>query len=117
MFANSKIIYSISKTITNEGLGERFGDMLANSTQLKSAVITPFKGGTNDDLYKGGAKNADVVYLSHPDVSDTIRKSIKSSSSKKVLNFNPADEDLNTIIELYSEISPEEKNAYNLSVS
>ncbi len=110
VFANSKIIYSISKTITREGLGERFGEMLANSTQLKPAMITPFKGGTNDDLYKGGAKNADVVYLSHPEVSANIKKSIKSTGGKKVLNFNPEDEDLNAIIELYAEISPEESD-------
>ena len=109
VFAESKIIYSVSKNLMDETLGERFPEMIANSTQLKSSVITPYKGGSNDDMYKGGAKNADVVMFTHPEVSASLTKGIKSSKSKKVLKFNPEEEDLSSIIELYAELTPPEE--------
>jgi starch synthase len=109
VFADSKIIYSISKNINKEKLSDGFADMIADSTQLKPSVIAPFKGGGNDDCYKGGAKNADVVYFSHAEVSSALTKSIKSSKSKKVLKFNPEEEDLTSIIELYAELAPNEE--------
>ncbi len=110
VFADSKIIYSVSKEMTNENLGKRFGEMLENSTQLKSKVIEPYAGAGNNDLYTGGAKNADVVYFSHPEVDAGLTKSIKSSKSKKVLKFNPEEDDLATIIDLYAELVPEEED-------
>ncbi len=108
VFADSKIVYSVSKEMTNESLGERFGEMLANSTQLKPKVIEPYIAGGNNDLYTGGAKNADVVYFSHPEVDPALTKSIKGSKSKKVLKFNPEEDDLATIIDLYAELVPED---------
>ena len=109
VFAESKIIYSVSKQMTEDKLGDRFGEMLANSTQLKPAAIAPYKGGSNDDLYIGGAKNADIVYFSHPEVSGEVTKSVKATKSKKVLKFNPEEDDLTSIIELYAELVPDEE--------
>jgi len=109
VFAETQIIYSVSKEMTNESLGKRFSEMLENSTQLKSKAIEPFKGGTNSDLYKGGAKNSDVVVFSHTEVAKELTKSIKSTKSKKVLKFNPEEEDLATFIDLYAELVPEEE--------
>jgi starch synthase len=109
VFAETQIIYSVSKEMTAESLGKRFPEMLENSTQLKAKAIEPFKGGSNNDMYLGGAKNSDVVYFSHPEVSDKITKSVKNTKSKKVLKFNPEEEDLATIIDLYSELVPDEE--------
>ncbi len=109
VFAESHIIFSATKEMTNESLGDRFAEMLANSTQLKAKAIEPYKGGTNTDLYKGGAKNADVVYFSHPDVEAAVTKSVKATKSKKVLKFNPEVDDLATILDLYSELVPDEE--------
>jgi starch synthase len=109
VFAESTIIYSASKEMTNESLGERFGEMLSNSTQLKSKVVSMYKDGANHDMYLGGAKNSDIVCFSHPEVSAELTKAVKPTKSKKVLKFNPEEEDLNTIIELYAEILPEEE--------
>lgn len=109
VFAESKIVFSATKNMTDETLGDRFGEMIANSTQLKTTAIAPYKGGSNDDLFKGAAKNSDVVYFSHPEVSDTLVKGIKSTKKKKVLKFNPEEDDLASIIELFEEISPSEE--------
>lgn len=110
VFAESQIVYSVSKEMTKEDLGERFGEMLENSTQLKPKVIAPYKSGGNNDLYKGGAKNADVVIMSHPEVAAEVTKSVKPTKSKKVLKFNPEEDDLATIMELYAELVPEEED-------
>lgn len=109
VFAESKIVFSVSKNLTEEPLGDRFAEMVANSTQLKPAAIKAYGDGNNDDMYKGAAKNSDVVYFSHPEVTPALTKSIKATKSKKVLKFNPEEEDMNSIIELYAEISPSEE--------
>lgn len=104
VFSNSKIIYSATKNTIKEKLGAGFVKMLANSTPLKEKMFDVVKGGSNESLLKGGAKSADIVYLSDPNISDEIKSSIKSSKSKKVLKFNPLEDDISTIVELYNEI-------------
>ncbi len=106
VFADCKVVFSISKNMTEEHLGERFAEMIENSTQLKAAHIAPYKNGSNDDMFKGAAKNSDVVIFSDPEVSDAVLKSVKASKTKKVLKFNPEEEDLTAIIELFAELAP-----------
>lgn len=109
VFAESQVLYSISKDTTGESLGKDFAKMVVESTQLKDKVLAPFKGAKNDDLYMGGAKNADIVCFSHPEVSNKLTKGIKATKSKKVLKFNPEEDDLSTFIDLYAELLPEEE--------
>lgn len=109
VFAESTVIYSVTREMTAESLGKDFGKMVLESTQLKDKVVEPFKDGTNDALYMGGAKNADVVCFSHPEVSSKLTKGVKSTKSKKVLKFNPEEDDLSTFIDLYAELIPEEE--------
>lgn len=107
VFANSKIIFSITKNTIKEKLGASFVKKVLSSTSLKDANLEAYKAGTNEALFKGGAKHADVVYLSDVDVHDSLKKTVKSTKSKKVLKFNPLKDDLASIVELYSDIIPE----------
>jgi starch synthase len=108
VFANSQIIYSIPKNTIKEKLGKEFIPQLLSSTSIKEKTAETFKAGDNASLMKAGAKYADVVYLMGNDVDKTIASSIKTTKSKKVLKFQPDEDDIASIVELYAELAPDE---------
>jgi len=110
VFADSKIIYSIPKNTIKDKLGKEFVPKLLNSTAIKDKLAEPFKAGDNASLMKAGAKHADVVYLMGNDVDKSIVSGVKNTKSKKVLKFQPDEDDIASIVELYAELAPDEED-------
>ncbi len=105
VFANSKIIYSATKNILLEKLGETFAKQVLASTPLKDKDIEIYKEGANIDMHIGGAKNSDVAILPFKELDEKLFNAIKPSRTKKVLNFNAEGDDLNDIMELYNNLA------------
>lgn len=105
VFANSKIIYSATKNILDEKLGETFSKQILASTPLKDKDIELYKEGANIDMHIGGAKHSDVAIFPFNDVDERITSSIKPSRTKKVLNFNAESDHVSDIMELYHNLA------------
>ena len=105
VFANSKIIYSATKSILLEKMGEIFAKQLLASTPIKDKDIEIYKEGANIDMQIGGAKNSDVAILPFKELDEKLANAIKPSRTKKVLNFNAEGDDLTDIMELYNNLA------------
>jgi starch synthase len=105
VFANSKIVFSVTKNTIKEKLGDSFSKQIIASTPLKEKDIELYKEGENADMFIGGAKHADAVILGDPAIDEQIIAAIKPSRNKKVLNFDPASDDVTDIMELYSNLA------------
>jgi starch synthase len=105
VFANSKIIYSATKNILLEKMGETFAKQVLASTPLKDKDIEIYKDGANIDMHIGGAKNSDVAILPFKELDEKLANAIKPSRNKKVLNFNAEGDDLTDIMELYNNLA------------
>lgn len=107
VFANSKIVYSVTKNVVSDKLGNNFLQKVTTSLPVKEKDIENFKSGGNAEMYVGGAKKSDVVLFTHPEVDETVKKGLKSSRGKKVLKFDPAKDDLASIIEICNDLTDE----------
>jgi starch synthase len=105
VFANSKIIYSATKEILKEKLGETFSKQVLASTPLKEKDLEIYKDGANVDMNIGGASNADAAIFADEEVDAKLISAIKPTRSKKVLNFSSASEDVSDIMELYNNLA------------
>ncbi len=105
VFANSKIIYSATKSTLMQHLGETFAKQILASTPVKDKDVEIFKDGSNVDMHIGGAKNSDVAILPFANIDEQIKNAIKPSKSKKVLNFNFESDDVTDIMELYNNLA------------
>ena len=105
VFANSKIVFSVTKNTLKEKLGESFSKQIMASTPLKEKDIEIYKDGENTNMFIGGAKYADAAIMGDPAIEEKIIAATKPSRSKKVLNFNPESDDVTDIMELYSNLA------------
>lgn len=105
VFANSKIIFSATKTVLKEKLGETFGKQVMASTPLKEKDLEIYKEGANIDMNLGGVKNADAAIFTDASIEEKITSVIKPSRSKKMLNYTANSDDVTDIMELYSNLA------------
>lgn len=105
VFANSKIIFSATKNIFDEVLGEQFQKQVLSSTPIKEKDIEVYGSGSNLDMYMGGAKNADAAIFTENDTDEKLLNAIKPTRSKKVLNFATTSEDVTDIMDLYNNLA------------
>jgi starch synthase len=105
VFANSKIIFSATKTVLKEKLGETFSKQVLASTPVKEKDMEIYKEGSNMDMNMGGVKNADAAIFTDASIEEKINSVIKPSRSKKVLNFSAGSDDVSDIMELYSNLA------------
>ncbi len=104
VFANSKLVYSITKNSFSEKMADDFLKKILASTPLKEKDLDAFTDGSNTAMYLGGAKNADVVLMADEEIEVEITNSVKTSKTKKVLKFDSELAELDTIIELYNNL-------------
>lgn len=105
VFANSKIIYSATKNLLMEHLGETFAKQVLASTPIKDKDIEIYKEGANIDMHIGGAKNSDAAIFPLAHVDEKLTSAIKPSRTKKVLNFNIESDDVADIMDLYNNLA------------
>ena len=105
VFANSKIVFSVTKNTIKEKLGESFAKQIIASSPLKEKDVELYKDGDNTDMFIGGAKFADAAILGDSAIDEKIIAAVKPSRNKKVLNFNPESDDVTDIMELYSNLA------------
>lgn len=105
VFANSKIIFSATKNIFAEDLGDQFSKQILSSTPLKEKDIEIFGDGSNLDMYMGGAKNSDATIFADGGIDIKLTNAIKPTRSKKVLNFASDTDDVADIMELYNNLA------------
>jgi len=105
VFANSKIVFSTTKDMVKEDLGDLFVKQVLSSTPLKEKDLELYKSGANVDMFIGGAKNADAVIFADGDINKKLIDAIKPTRSKKVLNFDSENDDIANIMELYNNLA------------
>jgi starch synthase len=100
VFAESKIIYTATKSTFKETLGAEFLENLSNSVNLKEKDLSGFQDADNVCFFKGGAKNSDMVILADSEIDPSLKEEIKPSKSKKVLNYDPTSDNIEIITEV-----------------
>lgn len=105
VFANSKLVYSPTKSVMPGELSETFMQQLLISTPLKEKDVEIYKQGANFDMFMGGTKHADAVIFPDNEVDKKIIDSVKPSRSKKVLKFEAELDDISNIMELYNNLA------------
>ncbi len=105
VFANSKIVFSLTKSTYNEKLNANFGKQLLASTPLKDKDVDIYKEGANVDMYHGATKNADAVIFAGNEIDAKVISEVKPTKNKKVLNFATEESDITEIMDLYSTLA------------
>ncbi|MBL7767083.1 MAG: glycogen/starch synthase [Chitinophagaceae bacterium] len=105
VFANSKIIFSATKSTLTESLGDTFSKQVLASTPLKEKDMEFYKNGSHANMNLGGAKHADAAIFADQGIDEELITSVKPTKSKKVLKFSSTSEDLSDIMELYNNLA------------
>ena len=105
VFANSKIVFSATKEMVKDDLGELFSGQILSSTPLKEKDVELYKSGSNLDMFVGGAKHADAVIFADGGINQKLIDAIKPTRSKKVLNFDSLEDDITNIMDLYNNLA------------
>ncbi|HNB82317.1 MAG TPA: glycogen/starch synthase [Chitinophagaceae bacterium] len=105
VFANSKLIFSPTRTMVKDDLGEGFRKQLLASSPLKEKDVEVYDNGANRNLFLGGTKYADAIVIPDTEVEKQVVESVKPTRSKKVLKFDSPIEDLSAIMDLYNNLA------------
>lgn len=105
VFANSKLVFSATREMVKDNLGETFAKQLLSSTPLKEKDIEVYGKGTNLEMFMGGAKYADSVIFADGGINKKLVDAVKPTRSKKVLKFDSLKDDPAHIIELYNNLA------------
>jgi starch synthase len=94
VFANSKMIYTISANSFKEKLAPDFMKMATISPLIKEKDLEPYKEANNIALMRGGATYADAVTFGVDKVDKKLVDEFGKVKGKKVLPFNAVYSDL-----------------------
>ncbi|CAL1518073.1 glycogen/starch synthase [Chitinophaga sp. MM2321] len=104
VFANSKIVYSLSPNSFKEKLGASFVKKATISNQIKEKDIELYKEGTNTALNRGAGKYADAVILAGDKVEKKVVDELKAEKGKIILPYKKENDDLGDYLALYNQL-------------
>ncbi len=104
VFANSKIIYSLTPNTFKEKLGTTFVKKATISNQIKEKDMELFKEGTNTALNRGAAKYADAVVLAGEKLEKKVVDEVKAEKGKIILPYKKDNDDLADYLQLYNQL-------------
>lgn len=92
IFANSKVIYTVSNSYFKEKLKSDFSTQLQISDSITKKHVDLFKDGDNNSLNMGGSEFADALLVSeNPD--EATSNIIKKAKKKHVLKLTSSEDD------------------------
>jgi starch synthase len=100
VFSNSTLVFTATKNTFKETLGEDFVESAINSANLTGKDLEAFKDADNSSFLIGGAKHADVVIMGDNNMDAKIISTVKSSKTKKVINYDPLSGELEQITDV-----------------
>ncbi len=100
VFGNSTIIYTATRNTFKEKLGVNFLKSTLSSASLKDKDVEAYKTANNYGLMAGGAKYADVAITTDSNMDAQFAVDIKTTKTRKVINFNAATDDVDVLSEL-----------------
>jgi starch synthase len=104
VFANAKVVYSVSKNEFKDKLKTDFTTKLAISEDISKKHIDYFKAGDNTSLHIGGAEFADALLLGES-LDEKVSSHLKKSKGKQVLKMKDKEENpMNMLSEFYQNI-------------
>jgi starch synthase len=100
VFMHSSLAFTVTKNTFKENLGDQFAEFVTNSANLVEKDLEAFKGADNSSFLLGGAKHADVVIMGDLAIEDSIKAEMKTTKTRKVINYDPQSEQLEKITEV-----------------
>lgn len=108
VFEHSKVVYTAQNTQFDGVVGDRFGEILENSTMLNDETRKLYSAGDYDSLLMGASTYADTVICGDDVQSDNFNKNFTASINEKIVPFNPDWEyDVESIMNVYDTLMEE----------
>jgi starch synthase len=100
VFGNSSLVYTATRNTFKEKLGVNFLKYAMSSSTLKDKDLEGYKAGNNYSMMAGAAKFAETVVATDANMDAQFAIDVKSTKSRKVVNFNAATDDVDVLMEL-----------------
>lgn len=108
VFEHSKVIFTAQNCHYEGTVGERFGEIIENSTILDEEVKSLYGDGNFESLLKGAIHYADSVICGDEEKDENFNKSLTDGINEKVVPYNADWEfDVESIMNVYETLMEE----------
>lgn len=108
VFEHSKVIFTAQNCPYDGVVGERFNEILDNSTILEDEVKEKYEGGDFSNLLKGAVHYADTVICGDDWKAENFNKNFADEVNEKIVPFNADWEvDVESIMNIYESLMEE----------
>ncbi|MEO7444928.1 MAG: glycogen/starch synthase [Ferruginibacter sp.] len=104
VFSHSKIIYTIGQQTFEDKLGADFLKLATINDHITKKELEPFKEGTNQAMFKGGATFADAITFGSADIDKKLADEFSKVKGKPVLKYDE-ESDLTDYLQLYADLA------------